>query len=187
MSVLLLVLVAGGVLAGSVVTDRPEWAWLAVLLCAAGVMLLGVERFRRRRKASSTTAESSATGEEQQPGRHDGTRLSDTTGPPETEPDRAGEPAQPPTEPPTVDVHAAAGHDPGEERADVADSIVVSELDVEVFVVDEHPRYHLTRCGWLARREVLPLPLVEARQLGFTPCARCRPDATLAARQRVAS
>jgi len=74
--------------------------------------------------------------------------------------------------------------EPGEEATDASDLLVVSELAVEVHVVDEHPHYHLTRCGWLVAKETIPLPVSEARDLGFTPCARCGPDATLAARHR---
>ncbi|MEY8042300.1 hypothetical protein [Saccharopolyspora cebuensis] len=54
--------------------------------------------------------------------------------------------------------------------------------DAEVLVVDEHPRYHLTGCDWIAGQETIPLPLAEARELGFTPCGVCAPDSTLAAR-----
>jgi hypothetical protein len=51
-------------------------------------------------------------------------------------------------------------------------------------VVDEHPRYHVAGCRWLAGRETIPLPLDEARTDGFTPCAVCSPDRTLAERAR---
>ena len=69
---------------------------------------------------------------------------------------------------------------------DAADALVVSELTDEVRVLDERPRYHLADCPWLASRASLGLPVDEARQLGFTPCAVCRPDATLATRERAA-
>ena len=74
--------------------------------------------------------------------------------------------------------------EPGEEPTDASDLLVVAGLNVEVRVVDEHPRYHLATCVWLANRPTIPVPVSEARQLGFTPCARCGPDATLAARHR---
>jgi hypothetical protein len=74
--------------------------------------------------------------------------------------------------------------EPGEEPTDAADLLVVSDLSVEVRVVDEHPRYHLPNCRWLAGRGTIPIAVSEARQLGFTPCARCGPDAVLAARHR---
>jgi hypothetical protein len=80
------------------------------------------------------------------------------------------------------DVDLAA--EPGEEPTDASDLLVVAGLSAEVRVVDEHPRYHLATCVWLANRPTIPLPVSEARQLGFTPCARCGPDAMLAARHR---
>jgi hypothetical protein len=76
--------------------------------------------------------------------------------------------------------------EPGEEPTDASDLLVVAGLNVEVRVVDEHPRYHLATCVWLANRPTIPIPVAEARQLGFTPCARCGPDGVLAARHRAA-
>lgn len=73
---------------------------------------------------------------------------------------------------------------PGEEETDAADLLIVSELDAEVVVVDEHPRYHLTDCTWLTDRDTIPIEVAEARELGFTPCARCGPDERLAAAHR---
>jgi hypothetical protein len=103
-------------------------------------------------------------------------------------------------EPPPVDradepVEHRAGHraddspdlgEPGEEPTDASDLLVVAGLNVEVRVVDEHPRYHLATCVWLANRPTIPIPVSEARQLGFTPCSRCAPDSVLAARHRAA-
>jgi hypothetical protein len=74
--------------------------------------------------------------------------------------------------------------EPGEEPTDASDLLVVAGLSAEVRVVDEHPRYHLATCVWLANRPTIPLPVSEARQLGFTPCARCGPDSVLAAKHR---
>jgi hypothetical protein len=79
------------------------------------------------------------------------------------------------------------GAEPAEEQTDAADVLTVNESDAEVLVVDERPRYHLTGCGWLGDRPTLPLPVREARELGFTPCARCSPDRRLAARARKAT
>jgi hypothetical protein len=75
---------------------------------------------------------------------------------------------------------------PGEEDTDAADLLVVYELIDEVLVVDEHPRYHLARCRLPDHTRVDRLPVREARELGFTPCARCRPDTTLARKHRAA-
>ncbi|TDV46295.1 hypothetical protein [Actinophytocola oryzae] len=76
--------------------------------------------------------------------------------------------------------------EPGEEPTDASDLLVVAGLSAEVRVVDEHPRYHLATCVWLANRPTIPVAVSEARQLGFTPCARCGPDGVLAARHRAA-
>jgi hypothetical protein len=60
----------------------------------------------------------------------------------------------------------------------------VAELDDEVLVVDELPRYHLGGCRSLAGSPVIPLAAREAVELGFTPCAWCTPDRVLSARHR---
>ena len=75
---------------------------------------------------------------------------------------------------------------PGEEDTDAADLLVVYELTDEVLVVDEHPRYHLARCQRPDQARAERLPVREARELGFTPCGRCRPDTTLARKHRAA-
>ncbi len=74
--------------------------------------------------------------------------------------------------------------EPAEEDTDAADVLAVSELDAEVRVVDERPRYHLATCRWLTGRTTLALPVREARELGFTPCSICAPDRALAAANR---
>jgi hypothetical protein len=81
------------------------------------------------------------------------------------------------------DAPADLGEPPVEE-VEVTDLLLVVDLEVEVLVVDEHPRYHLAGCAHLAGRTTIPLPLDEARTDGFTPCGVCRPDATLADRVR---
>lgn len=57
----------------------------------------------------------------------------------------------------------------------------VARLDAAVRVVDGRPRYHLSDCVHLAGRKHESLPVAEAVDLGFTPCARCAPDTTLLA------
>jgi hypothetical protein len=104
----------------------------------------------------------------------------------------AGSAGQAPGEPPSTAAHAPRGTrgapdpsgEPPVEEVEVTDLLVVVDLRDEVLVVDEHPRYHLGGCRWLAGRETFPLPLDEARTDGFTPCAWCEPDRTLAQRDR---
>jgi heme exporter protein D len=77
--------------------------------------------------------------------------------------------------------------EPAVEPTDTADLMLIAGLADEVLVMDERPRYHLTSCGWLSRRPAIAIPVGEARQLGFTPCAYCGPDRVLAARHRAGS
>lgn len=73
---------------------------------------------------------------------------------------------------------------PGEEPTSAEDARVVAGLDAEVLVVDEYPRYHLAACDWITGRETIPIAVSEARDLGFTPCVQCAPDAGVLANHR---
>ena len=119
-------------------------------------------------------------------------------GPPTTPPAQssAERSAWPPAEPPawspaepTTGAHAAArvprpAGEPPAEDVEVTDLLLVLDLTDEVFVVDEHPRYHLADCPHLVAAASIPLPMVEARTDGFTPCGTCAPDHHLAQRER---
>lgn len=74
--------------------------------------------------------------------------------------------------------------EPPEEDVSPSDVLRTADLSYDVLVVDGRPRYHLVDCPHLHDREAVSLPLAEAREAGFTPCSRCRPDSTLAARSR---
>jgi hypothetical protein len=76
------------------------------------------------------------------------------------------------------------GGEPPVEEVEMTDLLLVVDLRDEVLVVDEHPRYHVATCPWLAGRTAIPLPLDEARADGFTPCGRCTPDRHLAEVER---
>jgi hypothetical protein len=93
-------------------------------------------------------------------------------------------PVVPPVADPAVGAELDTDAEPAEEDTDAADLLAVTELDTEVRVVDERPRYHLATCRWLADRPTLILPVREARELGFTPCSVCSPDRSLAAAHR---
>ncbi|QGK72344.1 hypothetical protein GIY23_16350 [Allosaccharopolyspora coralli] len=91
-------------------------------------------------------------------------------------------------DPPGPEVPAAVSEDagadssdaePDEEQTNPADVALISETDDQVVVIDERPRYHLSTCEWLGSRRTIPLPVREARELAFSPCARCKPDASL--------
>ncbi|MEV4541007.1 hypothetical protein [Micromonospora echinaurantiaca] len=57
----------------------------------------------------------------------------------------------------------------------------LAELTTEVRVVDGRPRYHLAGCAHLVGRASEPLPVAEAGELGFSPCAHCAPATALLA------
>ena len=164
--VLLLVLAALGLLVPALTSAQTHWAWLSVGASGAAAVVLVLDWWLRRRSgpgaAGTAVVDHQVSAGDQRPA-----------------PEGAGDEA---AESPPDQAHL----EPGEEDADAADALIVSELTDEVRVLDERPRYHLADCSWLASRASLGLPITEARQLGFTPCAVCRPDATLAARERAA-
>ncbi|MEU4639661.1 hypothetical protein [Micromonospora sp. NPDC023814] len=95
-----------------------------------------------------------------------------------------------PPEPPVADVGsrgAAPGavgaydDEPAAQDVTPADAARVARLDAEVRVVDGRPRYHLAGCAHLVGREHESLPVGEAVELGFTPCAHCAPNTALLA------
>lgn len=193
--VLILVITAFGLLIAALTTAHTVWAWISVAISVLAAGLLVFDWLRGRRRVAATSAPRAAEDEFE-----DEAELEDRASaePEPAEPKRA-EPAEPTTptteippveqvaEPVAVEAEPApeVGDDePGEEATDATDLLIVSDLTVEVRVVDEHPRYHLARCTWLTDKPTLPLPVSEARQLGFTPCALCCPDGILASRHR---
>lgn len=78
----------------------------------------------------------------------------------------------------------ATSNVPGEESTAAEDARLLTGLKTEVLVVDEYPRYHSASCDWLSGRETIPIAVSEARELGFTPCVLCAPDAGLLAGRR---
>ncbi|WP_158843024.1 hypothetical protein [Saccharothrix deserti] len=163
--VLLLVLAALGLLVPALTGDQTFWAWLSVGASGAAAVVLVLDWWLRRR--SGAPAAGASAGDRQVTV---GDHQVGTEGAEDVAPSSPGQ----------------ANVEPDEEDTDAADSLVVSDLTDEVRVLDERPRYHLAACSWLASRPSLALPVNEARQLGFTPCAVCRPDSGLAARKRAA-
>lgn len=206
--VLLLVLAAGGALVSAVVADHPQWAWLAVLFSLLGAALL-VMRRTRAPKAAEGPSESSA-AERELSNRRSSEQSAQRTGTARgmAEPANAANQTAAAQDRGTrrfdVPAFETAGagaqlsrtrvaggsaaplfdEEPGDEGTDATVLLQGSELDVEVVVIDERPRYHLARCRWLENRGTIPLPLREARSLGFTPCALCAPNAVLTRRAR---
>lgn len=161
--VLLLVLAALGLLVPALITSQHVWAWLSVGASGAAAFVLVLDWWLRRRSSQDAAFVPMAAG----PVALDQKVSADD----QDELDRG--PADTPISP-------DQGTEPVEEDTDAADLLIVTDLTAEVRVLDERPRYHLTTCTWPAARPTLALPINEARQLGFTPCALCRPDSTLA-------
>jgi hypothetical protein len=160
--VLVLVLAAAALLVTSLVTSLMLWAWLSVGVSVLAAIALLLDWARRRGAAWA------------------GSPV------PAAPPDRPEQPPEPVAAPEPAPTDADGDREPAEEDTDAADLLLVAELTVRVRVVDERPRYHLAACRWLAGRPTLGLPVREARELGFTPCAVCTPDAMLAQAHRTA-
>ncbi|GAB3542961.1 hypothetical protein GCM10027444_00590 [Actinopolyspora lacussalsi] len=177
LTVLLLLLVAAGVLVFAVAAGSAQWAWLSVLLCAVAAVLLFWSRARDRKRGVSAprhSAHAVADG-----------AASDPVAESEALPDGIGTTAgDDAVVPPTEAVEPDPDTEPSEQRTDAADVLLVCESDAEVLVIDERPRYHLDTCSWVGERATMPLPVGEARELGFTPCAVCCPDTSVARLER---
>jgi hypothetical protein len=166
----LLVLLGLGLFIAGVVTGVTVLYWACVAACVVAAVLLVLVR-RRTGTASPATPTAAE-------------RPADSS--PAAEPETAEPPASPSdaAAPEGQEAPLEEAPDPGIEEVEVTDLLVVVDLKDEVLVVDEHPRYHVAECTWLAGRDTIPLPLDEARTDGFTPCAVCSPDRTLAERAR---
>lgn len=197
---IVLALVAGAfaLLIVALVTGRTPWAWGSVAASGIAAGLLVADWVLARRGRSRGVRHVPHAGQGEPAGRA-GDRLAPldddgvvadaeplsapaTGATADDERDEPGElsAAEPEAGAPVPEPHV----EPAEEHADAADAIAIADLDVIVRVIDERPRYHVAACRWVGDRETLAIELAEARELGFTPCAVCRPDATLAARTR---
>ncbi|VVJ21027.1 FIG035962: transmembrane protein [Amycolatopsis camponoti] len=211
--VLVLVLAALGLLVTALITASSLWAWVSIGLSVLAGLLLVADWLRRRRRSAAPAepAPSAPASEEpvteepvaEEPGSEEPiaeepvSKESSAEKPPADAEQTVlipaagdlGDPAdtpepETPAEPAAAEVPAEPETDPGEEETPAADIAVLADLEDEVVVVDEHPRYHLTTCVWLGTRDTIPIGVGEARQLGFTPCDRCRPDANLVSAHR---
>lgn len=181
--VLFLVVAALGLLVTALITATSLWAWVSIGLSVfAGVLLL-VDWLRRRSADRAQAVPEPADAED---GPDTETDAESDTEPTELLPatGELSDPAPAPAEGAKADAKAVRDTPPGEEETAEADLEVIKDLEDEVVVVDEYPRYHLVDCGWLSGRDTIPIAVGEARQLGFTPCGRCGPDTVLAAAHR---
>ena len=51
-----------------------------------------------------------------------------------------------------------------------------SVLDPDVWVIDGRPRYHRRECEIIDGQDAEPVPLRQASEDGFIPCALCQPN-----------
>ncbi|HST46985.1 hypothetical protein [Jatrophihabitans sp.] len=81
------------------------------------------------------------------------------------------------------EAHLAEQDEPEADDPPIAetDPPLRSRGDESVWVIDGRPRYHLADCDFLLDREPEPVPLRQAVEDGFTPCALCDPDSGLVA------
>lgn len=177
----MLLLALGAVVVGfaflvvALLSQDASWAWGCVAACVVGAGFVVTDAVRRRHGLRAAA----------EPGEQ----------PSDRQPEQAAAQVEQHPVPTTVDVGAdpvgpgavevAPGSllddtGPAEEAADPAASLRLAGLTVSVLVVDEHPRFHVGGCAWLAGRTTVSLPVGEAGDLGFTPCARCTPVARLA-------
>ena len=185
--VLVLVLAALGLLVAALITANSLWAWLSIgLSVVAGLLLLFDLLRRRKKRAADVPAEEAAddsaedaSDDEPADGQADGQEKKSEDVEQTVLMPAAGELG----DAEESSVPESTG-DPGEEESDPEDVAAVSELETEVVVVDEYPRYHVTSCTWLETRNTIPLGIGEARQLWFTPCALCTPNAEIAGQHR---
>jgi hypothetical protein len=183
--VLLCVLAAFALLVVALVSTQTLWAWGSVALSVVGAVVLLLDWQRRRRADARPSAGGMAVAGKTVDGGDDDADADpqeDAGGQGDSQ--ATGDLDSPATGGVRIGTNRDDQREPAEEDTDAADALVVSELTDEVLVLDERPRYHLAACDWLGERPTIPLPVNEARQLGFTPCALCTPDAKLAAATR---
>ncbi|MGZ4560001.1 MAG: hypothetical protein ACXVXJ_03380 [Mycobacteriaceae bacterium] len=208
----MLILALGAVVVGclflvvSFVTENTAWAWGCIGACGLAAVVLVVDTIRRGRVpegAEASPADTKVPTGSEHTASVEETAAVSAVAPTESVPldvaddsvtaeDDATTSAPDPENTQVLLVAEeseprASGledREPDEEDVDSADSLVVGGLSTEVLVVDEHPRFHLPTCTWLADRSTLGLPVAEAVELGFTGCARCAPSTTLAGQSR---
>jgi hypothetical protein len=183
----ILLLAAVGFLVAALRTGHVGLAWGSVALCAVVAALI-LRRARRSWLQSQESPDDELVGLDDQPMDAEAGEMPRALVPtaarkdPETGSAPTAEQDQ--NDPNSDGENPAEDDQPGEEDTDAADLLIIYELADEVLVVDEHPRYHLARCPWPDHERAERLPIREARQLGFTPCDRCRPDTILARKHR---
>jgi hypothetical protein len=165
LAILLLLVVALGLLILGLIGASPH---LIIASVVASVLAGGLTLAARRMRATQ-----SATGST------DTTGLTETTGSSDSIASMTTRASVP------TGAGSAAGQPPDSDGDEPAAAATEAPLrahgDETVWVIDGRPRYHVAACAFLANRASEPIPLRQAVEDGFTPCALCDPDAALAA------
>ncbi|GIJ21414.1 hypothetical protein [Micromonospora lutea] len=146
-------------------------------LLAAVALVVGARQAAGRASVASGAPDSKARGD----GREPGIPTQQTSADVDTGDAGWRQPPGSPVAEPGERSSVVDGYDdePGAEETTAEQAARVVRLAGEVRVVDGRPRYHLDECPHLVGREHEPLPVAEAVELGFTPCAHCTPDTVL--------
>ena len=174
----LLVLLGLGLFVAGILTGMTALYWACVAACVVAAVLLVLTRRQMGTAARAEVVADPATPVIPASAGGGPARAGDEPGSAEAAVVPAGATAA------SVAAEPQQLADPPVEDVEVTDLLLVVDLRDEVLVIDEHPRYHLAGCMYLRGRTTIPLPLDEARTDGFTPCAVCAPDRTLAQRAR---
>ncbi len=193
----------------ALLTDDAAWAYACIVVSVVAGVVLVLDVIRRRRPSGGAGSGSHPVESLHSPadqGRPDegptataassvdgGVESSDPAADPRSQQGCDGEPAL------LVDPEPRVRHEPAHRSQDLGsqdlgsqdpepdvedptsqEGATVAASDAEVLVVDERPHFHVADCAWLGGRETIPLPAREAVDLGFSPCAVCRPVAALA-------
>lgn len=158
---------------------------IAASLLAAVALVVGARQAAAARATAGQTpfeADRGGGSADRQPG---GFMLLGQDVPPPI--DHGGTGWRQPPGPPVAVAAPVANDEPAAQSVSPAEAARLTRLDQAVWVVDAHPRYHLAGCSRLLG-EPESLPVAEAVDLGFTPCAHCAPVATLLTEEgRIAS
>lgn len=178
---------------------------LLLIISIAASLLAAVALVAGARQAAADRATAHRDGSAAQrvwAGTRPATPAGSASGPPPAEPgipvqhvpptvDAGGAGWRQPPEPPATDVDPpmtpgvgpveAYDDEPAAQDLTPEQAAQLAGLATEVHVVDGRPRYHLAGCAHLVGRAPEPLPVAEAVELGFSPCAHCAPATALLA------
>lgn len=191
-SVLLLLTGVALLITGLIQGDDTYLVGTIIASLLAAVCLYGASRRTKARKEAAVRSRSAQRAARaraeaaETDARLRGREEDATAAVPRAREEKPAEPVEALEEPgghPTVDMDVETEAVPSDEPAEIQMSSVeaaaLMRMDAEVMVVDGRPRFHLGGCVHLVGRDSESLPAHEAVELGFGPCALCRPAQSL--------